>query len=34
LLEDEDLYNTMKNAPNRFGDGKASERIADIIERI
>ena len=34
LLEDEDFYNTMKNAPNHFGDGKASERIADIIERI
>lgn len=34
LLEDEELYNRMKNAPNPYGDGNASARIADIIERI
>ena len=34
LLEDEELYNKMKNALNPFGDGNASARIADIIERI
>ena len=34
LLEDEELYNKMKNAPNPYGDGNASARIADIIERI
>ncbi len=34
LLEDEELYKRMKNAPNPYGDGNASARIADIIERI
>ncbi len=34
LLEDKALYNQMKNAPNPYGDGNASARIADIIERI
>lgn len=34
LLEDEELYIKMKNAPNPYGDGNASARIADIIERI
>lgn len=34
LLEDEELYTKMKNAPNPYGDGNASARIADIIERI
>lgn len=34
LLEDEELYIKMKNAPSPYGDGNASVRIADIIERI
>ena len=34
LVTDKDYYESIKNAPNPFGDGKASERIADIIERI
>jgi UDP-N-acetylglucosamine 2-epimerase (non-hydrolysing) len=34
LLTDEERYASMQNAPNPFGDGKASERIADILERI
>lgn len=34
LLEDEELYNKMKNAPSPYGDGTASKRIADIIEMI
>ena len=34
LLEDEELYNKMKNAPSPYGDGNASKRIADIIEMI
>ncbi|MGB5722824.1 MAG: UDP-N-acetylglucosamine 2-epimerase (non-hydrolyzing) [Parasphingorhabdus sp.] len=32
LLDDEDHYLAMARAHNPFGDGKASERIADIIE--
>jgi UDP-N-acetylglucosamine 2-epimerase (non-hydrolysing) len=34
LVTDKDYYESIKNAPNPFGDGKASEKIADIIERI
>lgn len=34
LVDDKGLYDSIKNAPNPFGDGKASERIADILERI
>jgi UDP-N-acetylglucosamine 2-epimerase (non-hydrolysing) len=34
LITDKKYYNSIKNAPNPFGDGKASERIADILERI
>ena len=34
LVDDKDFYDSIKNAPNPFGDGKASERIADILERI
>ena len=33
LVTDKDYYESIKNAPNPFGDGKASEKIADIIER-
>ena len=32
LLDDEDYYLAMARAHNPFGDGKASERIATIIE--
>lgn len=32
LLEDQDLYNKMANAGNPYGDGRASQRIADILE--
>lgn len=32
LLDDEDHYLAMARAHNPFGDGKASQRIADIIE--
>lgn len=31
LLEDQDLYDTMSNASNPYGDGKACQRIADIL---
>ncbi|MEM8918542.1 MAG: UDP-N-acetylglucosamine 2-epimerase (non-hydrolyzing) [Pseudomonadota bacterium] len=31
LLDDRDYYNSMAKAHNPFGDGQASERIADII---
>ncbi len=35
LLEDEQVYETMSHAANPYGDGHASERIADaIIERF
>lgn len=34
LVDDKKFYDSIKNAPNPFGDGKASERIADILERI
>jgi len=33
LLDDEDYYLAMARAHNPFGDGKASQRIADIIEK-
>lgn len=33
LLEDEDEYRQMSNASNPYGDGFASQRIADIIEK-
>ena len=33
LLEDREYYESMAKAHNPFGDGHASERIADIIER-
>ena len=32
LLENENLYHTMANANNPYGDGHACERIADILE--
>ncbi len=32
LLEDEAAYHAMANATNPYGDGHASERIADILE--
>lgn len=32
LLDDGDAYNAMANAANPYGDGKASVRIADVIE--
>ncbi|WP_010480070.1 non-hydrolyzing UDP-N-acetylglucosamine 2-epimerase [Thermococcus zilligii] len=31
LIEDEEFYRRMANAPNPFGDGKAGERIASIL---
>ncbi|NJE30982.1 UDP-N-acetylglucosamine 2-epimerase (non-hydrolyzing) [Thermococcus sp. 18S1] len=31
LLEDEEFYRKMAEAPNPFGDGKAGERIAEIL---
>ncbi len=34
LVDDKEFYDSIKKAPNPFGDGKASERIADILERI
>ena len=33
LLDDEDAYNAMAHASNPYGDGKACERIADVIEK-
>ena len=33
LIDDKEYYDSIKNAPNPYGDGKASERIADIIEQ-
>lgn len=33
LLNDKDLYNSMSKASNPYGDGNASQRIADILER-
>ncbi len=33
LLDDEDYYDSMAKAHNPFGDGHASERIAEIIEQ-
>ncbi|MEE0969227.1 MAG: UDP-N-acetylglucosamine 2-epimerase (non-hydrolyzing) [Clostridia bacterium] len=33
LLEDEEEYSKMSNASNPYGDGKASQRIADILLR-
>lgn len=34
LLDNKELYNKMKNAINPFGDGNASEKIADILEKV
>lgn len=34
LLDDETAYKTMSQANNPYGDGHASERIADFLERI
>ncbi len=34
LASDKNYYDSIKNTPNPFGAGRASERIADIIERI
>ena len=34
LLDDRDAYEAMSRASNPYGDGRASERIADILERI
>lgn len=33
LLDDEEEYNKMAHAENPYGDGHASERIADILEK-
>ena len=30
-FEDEEVYKAMRNASNPYGDGHASERIADIL---
>jgi UDP-N-acetylglucosamine 2-epimerase (non-hydrolysing) len=32
LLNDQDFYDTMSHASNPYGDGHASERIADVLE--
>ncbi len=32
LLDDPREYNRMRKAKNPYGDGRASERIADILE--
>jgi UDP-N-acetylglucosamine 2-epimerase (non-hydrolysing) len=34
ILQDEDLYRTMKEAPNPYGDGTASIKIVDVISEI
>ena len=34
LLENQDVYDAMSHAVNPYGDGHASERIADILEKI
>lgn len=34
LLDDKDMYDTMASASNPYGDGRASFRIADIIEKV
>ena len=34
LLDDKEAYESMKNAPNPYGDGNASKRIADILENL
>jgi len=34
LLEDQNEYNKMSKASNPYGDGFASKRIADVIERV
>ena len=34
LLDDSNLYNQMAHAVNPYGDGHASERIADVIDQI
>ena len=31
LLQDEEAYRAMQNAPNPYGDGTASRQIADIL---
>lgn len=33
LLEDEEIYSRMAHANNPYGDGHASERIADVLEK-
>ena len=33
LLEDEGMYGAMSMASNPYGDGHASERIADVLSR-
>ena len=33
LLSDKEEYDRMSHASNPYGDGHASERIADVIER-
>jgi UDP-N-acetylglucosamine 2-epimerase (non-hydrolysing) len=32
LLDDEEAYRAMSQAPNPFGDGHAAQRIVDILE--
>ena len=34
LLENKETYETMAKASNPYGDGFASKRIADIIEKM
>ena len=33
LLENREVYTKMSNASNPYGDGMASQRIADILEK-
>lgn len=34
LLEDQEAYDEMSEASNPYGDGFASQRIADLLERV
>ncbi|NLZ99572.1 MAG: UDP-N-acetyl glucosamine 2-epimerase, partial [Clostridiaceae bacterium] len=34
LLEDQEAYDKMSEASNPYGDGFASQRIADLLERV
>lgn len=34
LITDEELYKSMTNLPNPYGDGKSADKILDIIEKL